>query len=186
DTLILWNSSGALLSVISPQDAAFETASYAPDSTRFLSLSRSSTFVWLWDKNGNFIAKLQHTGPIQGAVFSYDGSRILTWSKDKTARLWTSEGTLIAVLENDEYVLAGAFSHDGAHIVTATVHTLSLWNKDGTRQESLKPHEYEVMIGAVFSPDDARILVKSYNNSASVWDLKGALVATLTHHTDEL
>jgi hypothetical protein len=31
---------------------------------------------------------LKHEGPVNGAVFNKDESRILTWSGDNTARLW--------------------------------------------------------------------------------------------------
>jgi WD40 repeat protein len=45
--------------------------------------------VRLWDHDGKPLATLAgHTDLIEIAVFSPDGSRILTASWDKTARLW--------------------------------------------------------------------------------------------------
>jgi TIR domain/WD domain, G-beta repeat len=39
-----------------------------------------------------------HAGPVRSTVFSTDGSRILTASDDKTARVWSADGKLLAVL----------------------------------------------------------------------------------------
>ena len=54
------------------------------------------------------------------AAFSPDGSRIVTASNDKTARVWdAATGIAIAVLSGHEGpVWSAAFSPDGSRIVT--------------------------------------------------------------------
>jgi WD40 repeat protein len=65
------------------------------------------------------------------AAFSPDGSRIVTASHDKTARIWDAAiAKEIKVLLGHEDVLASAaFSPDGARIVTASYDkTARIWN----------------------------------------------------------
>jgi WD domain, G-beta repeat len=63
-----------------------------------------------------------HTGSVYAASFSGDGSRIVTASDDKTARVWQSDsGKLVAELRGHTgSVYAASFSGDGSRIVTAS------------------------------------------------------------------
>jgi hypothetical protein len=57
------------------------------DAIRYLSLSFSEHPP---------ISILNHSGPVNGALYSPDGTRILSWSDDKTLRLWdAATGTSI-------------------------------------------------------------------------------------------
>jgi energy-coupling factor transporter ATP-binding protein EcfA2 len=58
-----------------------------------------------------------HDGPLNSAAFSPDGSRIVTASEDKTARIWdAASAKQIAVLRgHDDRVSSAAFSPDGSH-----------------------------------------------------------------------
>jgi WD40 repeat protein len=49
----------------------------------------------LWDLEGHLLADLnQHKGPMYSAVFSPDGARILTASRDGTAEVWYTPGAI--------------------------------------------------------------------------------------------
>jgi WD40 repeat protein len=63
-----------------------------------------------------------HGGSVLSAAFSPDGSRIVTASDDKTARIWdATTAKEIAVLRgHDDALLSAAFSPDGSRIVTAS------------------------------------------------------------------
>jgi WD40 repeat protein len=67
---------------------------------------------------------------VRSAAFSPDGSRIVTASDDRTARIWDSaSGKEIAVLRGDEWpVNSAAFSPDGSRIVTASWETVRIWD----------------------------------------------------------
>ena len=61
-----------------------------------------------------------HTDRVNSAVFSPDGSRILTASSDNTARLWRSDGTFITTLSgHTDKLTSPNFSPDGTQILTA-------------------------------------------------------------------
>ena len=68
---------------------------------------------------------------VTSAAFSPDGTRIVTASRDKTARVWdAATAKEIAVLRGHEYrVWSAAFSPDGTRIVTASGdNTARVWD----------------------------------------------------------
>lgn len=127
-----------------------------------------------------------HTDGIQNANFSPDGSRIVTTSKDGTARLWDIDGKPLAVLGGHTgFAHGGRFSPDGSRILTwSREDSARLWDGAGK--------EVAVLAGAVylgrFSPTGDRVATTSYSFagdlSARVWDRDGNEVAVLEGHTD--
>ena len=75
--------------------------------------------------------------PVNSAVFSPDGSRVVTASEDNTARLWDAKtGAALATLSgHTDTVDSAVFSPDGSRVVTAsTDKTARLWDaKTGAR-----------------------------------------------------
>jgi hypothetical protein len=77
-----------------------------------------------------------HESYVYSAAFSPDGSRIVTASSDKTARIWdAASGKEIAVLRGHEKsVDSAAFSRDGSRIVTASDDkTARIWDAASAR-----------------------------------------------------
>ena len=109
---------------------------------------------------------------VVSAAFSPDGSRIVTASDDKTARVWNAvTGALIAELKGHaDYVDSAAFSPNGSRIVTASVDkTARVWRADsGALIAELKRHGSWV-VSAAFSPDGSRIVTASVDTTARVW-----------------
>ncbi len=65
------------------------------------------------------------------AEYSADGSRLVTGSWDKTARVWNpSDGSLIATLDTGGGVRSAAISPDGTHAATSGAN-LQVWDIDG-------------------------------------------------------
>lgn len=69
------------------------------------------------------ILPVGHTNRIYEAHFSPDGKKVITVSKDKTAKLWdAASGYLLADLRGHNAAVEGArFSPDGQYILTTSM-----------------------------------------------------------------
>jgi hypothetical protein len=89
-----------------------------------------------------------HEDAVYSAAFSSDGSRIVTASWDKTARIWdAATAKEIAVLRgHDDAVSSAAFSPDGSRIVTASDDdTARIWDAASAKEIAvLRGHDKDV------------------------------------------
>jgi WD40 repeat protein len=127
-----------------------------------------------------------HEGDVRSAAFSPDGSRIVTASDDKTARIWdAATAKEIAVLRGHEgSVNSAAFSPDGSRIVTASNDkTARIWDAAAAKEIAvLHGHEGSVN-SAAFSRDGSRIVTASNDKTARIWDsATGKQIAVLRGH----
>ena len=65
-----------------------------PSVMQIFSAAAASTF-----ESPFYTANMQHTDDVNSAVFSPDGTRILTASKDNTAKLWYTPEAIIEWLK---------------------------------------------------------------------------------------
>jgi WD40 repeat protein/tRNA A-37 threonylcarbamoyl transferase component Bud32 len=143
-----------------------------------------------------------HAGAISSASFSPDGSRIVTGSMDKTAKVWDAKsGAEVLTLKGHTgFVRSASFSPDGSRIVTGSEDmTAKVWNaKSGAEMLTLRGSSGAV-VSASFSPDGSQIITNSVGFNAKVglgqsgaftakvWDAKsGADVLSLKGHTEPL
>jgi WD40 repeat protein/tetratricopeptide (TPR) repeat protein len=114
-----------------------------------------------------------HDRTVTHAVFSPDGSQVLTTSEDHTARLWdTVTGRpVIPPIRHAGHVWYAAFSPDGHRVVTASRDsTASVWDAR-TGQPLTPPLKHDGLVAcAVFSPDGRRVATGSWDRTARVWD----------------
>ena len=117
--------------------------------------------------------------PVLSAVFSPDGTKVLTTSQDYTAVLWDIKGKKRATFKHGDWVNSAVFSPDGNRVLTASGCTTVLWNLEGNKQKTFK-HNAPVY-SAVFSPDGTKVLTASRDSSAILWDLEGNRLQTFIH-----
>ena len=91
---------------------------------------------WEWrylkqQTRGGLFTLYGHTGPVTSVSFSPDGTRIVTGSRDRTAKVWDARtGTALLELKGHMgRVIGAAFSPDGTRIVTGSDdETAKVWD----------------------------------------------------------
>jgi eukaryotic-like serine/threonine-protein kinase len=120
-----------------------------------------------------------HVGVVTSACYSTDGSRIVTASVDKTARIWDARtGALILILKGHTNQLKHAsYSPDGSRIVTASWDkTAKIWDaRTGVEILALIGHE-KGLETASFSPDGSKLITAGGDKSVRVWDANTGVV----------
>jgi len=126
-----------------------------------------------------------HERNVTSAAFSPDGTRIVTASGDKTARIWdAATAKEIAVLRgHDGFVTSAAFSPDGTRIVTASADkTARIWDAATAKEIAVLRGHDGFVTSAAFSPDGTRIVTASWDKTARLWDAATAKeIAVLRH-----
>lgn len=126
----------------------------------------------LWNAvTGNPVGKVLVTGGlILRAIFSPDGSSLLTCDKDDEARLWNLATDQFLSLPHKKAVHGGAFSSDGKKILTGGEEkSLRLWNAL-TGEESGKPIQTGLDITkSLLSPDGEKMAALGLNGSFKLY-----------------
>lgn len=117
-----------------------------------------------------------HTSGLTQATFSADGSRVLTASKDGTARLWRSDGRgdPLVLRGHTSWLTCASFSPDGAYLLTASDDsTARIWRSDGRGEPLVLRGHTSGLISASFSPDGSHVLTASWDGTARIWRSNG-------------
>jgi WD40 repeat protein len=170
-----------------------------PDEGGNVSVSPDGKLLATRDSSGNAVSvrdaasgQLQltltgHTDTIWDLAFSPDGTRLVTASFDKTAKVWdTGTGIEILTLEGHTDALwSVAYSPNGDQIATIGYDkTARLWDADSgqllfTLDAYSEPISYTITIGVAFSPD-GRNLATAGSGPLKIWDTdSGELLLTM-------
>jgi WD40 repeat protein len=130
-----------------------------------------------------------HKDQVFYAAFSPGGNRVVTASRDGSARIWdVHSGHEIATLSHGAEVYSAVFSSDGKRIVTASQdRTARIWDADTHEQiAELRGHGGPIYY-ASFSPDDRTVVTASADLTARVWEVRtGAQITKLVGHKDRV
>lgn len=138
-------------------------------------------------EKANFSQTLRcHTDRVYLAVFSPNGHRIASTSKDGSVCIWSDTGELIQKLEfPGEEIYTALFSPDSRQVVIAGNSPLiRIWQQNSPLV-TLKGHTDAISI-AMFSPDGGYILSASWDKTARIWNPDGTLITTLVGHEQML
>ena len=126
---------------------------------------------------------------VDEASFSPDGSRVVTASGDKTARVWdaASGKEIVAQGGLEEGDPSVAFSPDGTRVVSgAADHTARVWDAaNGNELVAMRGHQ-DAIISTAFSPDGSRILTNSVDDTARVWDAASGRPLAVLHGGEDI
>jgi WD40 repeat protein/serine/threonine protein kinase len=198
-TARVWDAnSGAELLALKGHLRDVTAAAFSADGTRVITASYDGT-ARVWDARAVAEALFLkgHTANVRSAAFSPDGTRVVTASHDGTARVCDARtaAELVTLKGHTGAVTSAAFSPDGTRVVTASSgRGPTLWDartgaarvwdaKTGVELLALRGHTSHIW-SAAFSPDGARVVTGSQDNTARVWDARiGAEILTLKGHT---
>ncbi|MCP4699604.1 MAG: hypothetical protein GY862_22555, partial [Gammaproteobacteria bacterium] len=118
---------GKELASLSGHQDGVNSAAFSPDSQKIVTASDDKT-AKVWDVQGKELASLSgHQDGVNSAAFSPDSQKIVTASDDKTVKVWNIKGKLLATLKHQDDIKFAVFSQNGSQIVTATKHTVKVW-----------------------------------------------------------
>ncbi len=184
-TARIWNIGGSGEAITLTHGEPVWSAAFSPDGTRVVTASeKGAVRIWNVGGSGEPIV-LQRRAPVNNALFgdatvhsaafSHDGTRVVTASKDTTARIWNAGGSgEPIVLQHRSWVMSAAFSHDDSRVVTASDDTTArIWNADDSGEPIVLRHG-EWVRSAAFSHDDSRVVTASADGTARIWNAGGS------------
>ena len=120
-----------------------------------------------------------HSDAVESVVFSLDGTKIVSGSRDKRIRVWDSATLGLKIEKMDahsSWIRSVAFSPDGTKIVSGSNDkAIRLWDADTLELEEQMKNAHNSNINSVaFSPDGTKICSASGNmitpGTIRVWD----------------
>lgn len=151
---------------------------FSPDARWIVTLS--GNFVRAWDvlTQREAFPALLHELPVSFAVFSSDGRRLITGSRDSqlsegSARIWNAvTGEPVgASLTHGDGLRWAAFSPDGRKVVTGSEDfTARVWDASSGKPVSPPLRHAGQVRWAAFSPDDRWVVTACSDGTARIWD----------------
>jgi WD40 repeat protein len=187
------------LDAVVDQGPAVLSATWSPDGTRLVTAGQDGVARVVQVSNGETVRLGPQTNQVRQAVFTPDGSHVITttgsggpmtlWDSETGALVWTVDGDLIAGSDgfgpSREYVATGAFSADGQTVVTAGAKAAIRDLKTGDVVRPLvHPDTASLIYSAAFSRDGKHVVTAANDGFARTWSAgSGALEHELNNET---
>ncbi len=193
-TVRLWNAqTGEEVRKFTDEMYSIDTLAFSPSGGQFLAAglrrdgepATRNQVLLLDTETGEVLRTFKgHARGILTATFSPDGKRVLTSSRDQTARVWDAEtgGELLANRAHTDDVTVTAFSPDGTTAATGQGRgTAILWDKESGEELGRLLSDKMELGAVVFSPCGKQLLgADLFDRSAVLWDIStGEILHTL-------
>jgi len=158
---------------------------YAPDGKTIVTAGAAGARVW--DAGGRLRHVLAHEARVWQLAMFASGTRVVTASDDKTARVWdVASGEVVHRLVHADGVFSVRASPDGTRIATGCRdNTVRLWDAATGKLVATLTGHAELPIKLAFDRTGARLLSVSADETGRIWDVAtGAAIATLAGHTN--
>lgn len=184
------------------EDMVFDVQ-WSPDGRRLLTVSRECQ-VRVWDAatgdrvgspivhdhrqvtSGHFLTRPH---PLV-ASFSPDGTRVVTASVDRTARVWEAEtgAPLTPPLAHPDWVTVAGYTPDGRRVVTGCKDgVVRFWDAASGQPTGLTVRHGAEVVDLDVSVDGRRLVTASEDQTGQVWDAEtGQPVGQALRHTKGL
>jgi WD40 repeat protein len=158
------------------------STTFSPDGSRLFIACFDGHVRILDTLSGKLLHKWKaHESSCNSLSLNRDGTRLLTCSWDKTAKLWdTSDLSLVATFDCQKGVTHCALSPDGTLVALAVEKDLQIWDVERRERSGLCEGHDESLIELVFSPDGESVATSAQSGPARIWNVKtNELVGTL-------
>ena len=149
---------------------------FSPDGGLLVTIGENTARLWRVDDTGESLDLAGPDAIVASAMFSPDGTRMVTGLEDGTARVRRVDGIGEPVILRGHAgaVLRATFSPDGTRVVTGSDDgTARVWLASGAG-ESMVLQGHDGAVHAVrFSPNGARVATASDDTTVRVWRVDG-------------
>lgn len=160
---------------------------FSPNGRRLISTCNHEAQIWDVATGHRVAPPLQHTNEVRVALFSPDGTRVLTGSLDGTVQVWNagSGKPILPAMRHPRGVLVAAWSPDGNIIASGGRNQqVQLWDaRSGEARGSPLLHG-RALTHLAFSPNSRQLLATSQEDSVRIYSAQdGALITSLSTGT---
>ena len=165
-------------------DAPVSSATFSRDGQKIVT-SNARGIVEMWNRTGARLGIFRgHTKLAWFAELSPDGTRVVSASSDRTARVWdvASEQQLGVPVEHGDDVFTARFDATGARFVTASNdRTVTVWDTNTRRALHSFSHSDPVRSAAI-DPNGTLVAAVTLGGEVDVWEqATGRLVLRFRH-----
>lgn len=180
--LKLWNYQGEQIDSINNDTDYFLSASFSENAEQLLICERNGKALG-WKSSTDTVSFDGHKGAIvQGAILKDE--RLITISRDGTAKLWNPDGTEIDSMPGDgSPLLEFILTKDNKTGIFRSANKVFIWKIDNPEDVIPLEHNGALIYAIDLSPNEQFLLTTSSDESAKIWKLNGALAHTLQHNS---